>query len=206
MTATGQFLLALDTRARLSPQGQSEKSAGIPLLASGVQVGWLRVDLLCRLDGTGEFLTVDKSKIWVVAGVDSTPVFRFEYLHDAEWVPHSHIQVHGERGALAHLLSQTGHPRPHNMSALHLPTGGARFRPNLEDVLQFLIEDCRFDSLPSWRDAVERERATWRRTQTRAACRALPAEAAAQLSALGYTVTPPTGGHPPAASKALHAW
>lgn len=204
--APGMELKTKGSRASLSPEGQSDKVGGVPLLAKGRQLAWLRLDFLCRLDATAEFLAIDKSKIWIVATVDSTPIFRFEYLYEAEWVPHSHIQVHGERGALAHLLSQTGHGRPHNMSALHLPTGGARFRPNLEDVAQFLIVDCGFDALPSWRDAVDQERAEWRRIQTRAACRALPEEAAGQLATMGYTVTPPPGGHPSPGRKALGAW
>lgn len=194
------------SRASLTPAGQTVRQGGVPLLAKERRLAWLRIDFLCRLDATSEFLAIDKSKIWVVAEVDSTPIFRFEYLYDAEWVPHSHIQVHGERAALAHLLSQTGHSKPHSMSALHLPTGGARFRPNLEDITQFLIVDCKFDALDSWRTAVDRERAAWRRTQTRTACRALPEEAAAQLTSMGYEVTPPAEGHPTPGRKALGAW
>jgi len=194
------------TRARLSPEGQAGKKGGVPLVSGRQVLAWLRLDILCRLDVTSEFLAVDKSKIWVVAEVDSTPLFRFEYLYKADWVPHSHIQVHGERGALSHLLSQTGHKKPHNMSSLHLPTGGSRFRPSLEDIVQFLIVDCGFDALETWEAAVVRERAEWRRVQTRTACRGLPEEAAAQLVAMGYVVTPPPTGHPPAGRNALGAW
>lgn len=199
-------LTAKGSRASLKPAGQTEKQGGVPLLAGGQRLAWLRIDFLCRLDATFEFLAIDKSKIWIVAEVDSTPVFRFEYLYEADWIPHSHIQVHGERGALSHLLSQTGHDKPHSMSALHLPTGGSRFRPNLEDVVQFLVADCRFDALDTWRAAVDRERAEWRRVQTRTACRALPEEAATQLIKMGYSVTPPVAGHPTPGHKALGAW
>jgi hypothetical protein len=193
-------------RANIAPLGQTERSGGVPLHASGKRLAWLRVTFLCRLDVTSEFLAIDKSKIWIVAQVDSTPIFRFEYLYEADWVPHSHIQVHGERGALAHLLSQTGHAEPHSMSALHLPTGGSRFRPNLEDVVQFLAVDCRFDMLDTWRSAVDLARARWRHIQMRAACRAMPEDAAAQLTMMGYQVTPPLGGHPAPGRKALYAW
>lgn len=204
--APAMELTTKGSRASLAPAGQTEKSGGVPLFAKKQRLAWLRIDFLCRLDTTQEFLAIDKSKVWIVADVDSTPIFRFEFLYEADWVPHSHIQVHGERGALAHLLSQTGHPRPHNMAALHLPTGGARFRPNLEDVIQFLIADCRFDPLDTWETAVARERAEWRRVQTRSASRALPEEAAAQLERMGYSVTPPEDGHPPPGRKALGAW
>jgi hypothetical protein len=204
--APAMELTTQGTRASIAPAGQSEKRGGVPLFAGGEQLAWLRIDFLCRLDVTAEFLAIDKSKIWVVAEVDSTPIFRFEFLYEADRVPHSHIQVHGERGALSHLLSHTGHPRPHNMSALHLPTGGSRFRPTLEDVAQFLIADCLFDSLEAWRAAVDREREEWRRVQTRSACRAMPAEAAAQLSRMGYGVSPPPEGHPEPGEKARWSW
>ena len=193
-------------RASLSPIGQTEKSGGVPLMARGQRLAWMRLDFLCRLDSSSEFLAIDKSKIWVVAEVDNTPIFRFEYLYDAEWVPHSHIQVHGERGALSHLLSRTKHSKPHSLSSLHLPTGGARFRPGLEDVIQFLVEDCRFDKLPSWKKAVARERTEWRRIQTRTVARAWPEEAADQLMTMGYVVTPPDDGHPVPSVKTKEAW
>jgi hypothetical protein len=199
-------LIAKGSRASLTLVGQTEKQGGVPLVADGKRLAWLRIDFLCRLDATYEFLAIDRSKIWVVAEVDSTPVFRFEYLYQADRVPHSHIHVHGERGALAHLLSQTGHGKPHSMSALHLPTGGSRFRPSLEDVVQFLIDECKFDGLETWQAAVDRERAEWRRVQTRTACRALPEEAAEQLIKMGYGVTPPAEGHPTPGHKALGAW
>lgn len=186
--------------------GANGQKGGVPLLAAGRLLAWLRIDFLCRLDVTSQFLAIDKSKTWVVAEVDSTPIFRFEYLYEANWVPHSHIQVHAERAALAHLLSQTGHSKPHSMSSLHLPTGGSRFRPNLEDVVQFLVTDCKFDALDTWQVAVDRARAEWRRIQTRAACRALPQEAAEQLASMGYKVTPPEDGHPTPGRKALGAW
>lgn len=194
------------TRVRLAPQGQTEKSDGVPLLASGERLAWLRLDYLCRQNSSAEYLAIDKSKIWVVAEVDTTPIFRFEYLYNSEWVPHSYIQVHAERGALSHLLSRTGHKRPHSLTALHLPTGGARFRPGLEDVIQFLIEDCHFDSLPTWRDAVLRERAEFRRIQTRTVVRAWPAEAAEQLLKMGYVVKPPPEGHLEPTAKTKQAW
>lgn len=199
-------ILTTGERLRLRPAGQTEKAGGIPLKAGGETLAWLRVDYLCRLDSAEMFLAIDNSKVWIVAEVDSTPIFRFEYLYDASWVPHSHIQVHAERGALSHLLSRTGHKRPHSLTALHLPTGGSRFRPGLEDVIQFLITDCRFDSLPGWRSAVLRERAEWRAVQTRAVVRAWPEEAAKRLREMGYTVALPDSGHPAPSRRTLENW
>lgn len=193
-------------RYGVTPLGQTEKRGGIPLSVKGDVLAWLRFNYFCRLDISNQYLAIDTSKVWIVAAVDSTPIFRFEFLYEADWVPHSHIQVHGHRGALSHLLSKAGHPAPHDMAALHLPTGGARFRPNLEDVIQFLITDCSFDHREAWRQAVERERAEWRVIQTRAVVRAMADVAADQLLDMGYTLVPPPGGHPQRGGRAQRAW
>lgn len=193
-------------RLVINPDDQTDKRGGVPLSVGGDTLAALRFSYLCRLDATKAYLTIDKSKVWIVALCDSTPIFRWEYLYDADRVPHSHIQVHGQRGALSHLLSKSGHASPHDMAALHLPTGGARFRPNLEDVIQFLITDCHFDSLPTWRAAVDRERAEYREIQTRAVVRAMADVAADQLVNMGYTVIAPAEGHPERGERAQYAW
>jgi hypothetical protein len=196
----------LDDRVSIRPEGQRTKQGGVPLLVKGQTLAWLRLDFFCRWDSPHTYLAVDESSISIVAEVDRTPIFRFDYLYDADWVPQSHIQVHGQRGALSHLLSKTGHKAPHDMAALHLPTGGARFRPVLEDVVQFLIADCGFDNLNEWRAAVNTARAEWRATQVKAAVRAMAVHAATALEELGYTVTPPDRGHPEPGEKAQFAW
>ena len=193
-------------RYEILPIGQTDKHGGVPLSVNGDVLAWLRFNYLCRSDITNEYLAIAKSKVGIAAAVDSTPIFRFEYLYRADRVPHSHIQVHGQRGALSHLLSKAGHPAPHDMAALHLPTGGARFRPSLEDVIQFLISDCGFDHREAWRRAVERERAAWRVIQTRAVVRAMADVAAGQLVGMGYTVIPPVSGHPARGGRGQHAW
>jgi hypothetical protein len=194
-------LLATD-----DPTGDQSERGGVPLHVRGVLLAWLRINYSCRPDSTLEHLAIDSSKLWVVSTKDRSPLFRFEYVYDSRSAPHSHIQVHAERGTLSHLLARTGHNRPHEMSALHLPTGGARFRPDLEDVIQFLIVECGFDNLPDWKAAVDERRAEWRAIQTRAAARALPAEAAEALRKIGYTVTPPSEGDPDPGRNARFAW
>lgn len=91
--APAMELTTKGSRASLAPAGRTEKSGGVPLFAKKQRLAWLRIDFLCRLDTTQEFLAIDKSKIWIVADVDSTPIFRFEFPYEADWVPHSHIQV-----------------------------------------------------------------------------------------------------------------
>jgi hypothetical protein len=198
-------------KVRIRPDGQTvddrgRESGGVPLLVRGQQLAWLRLNYSCRPDSVERYLAVDSSKVWVVSTKDRSPLFRFEFQYEATRVPHSHIHVHAERGSLTHLLTRTGHGRPHEMSALHLPTGGSRFRPNLEDVVQFLIVECGVDPVEGWKAAVDERRAEWRAIQTRAVARAMPAEAAYALRELGYSVTPPPDGEPDPGRKARFAW
>jgi hypothetical protein len=92
------------------------------------------------------------------------------------------------------------------MESLHIPTGGSRFRPSLEDVIEFLIRDCKFDAEQDWEDAVRVGRERWRRKQLRSAVRDAPQDAAEALTKLGYKIEPPENGHHPGRVESLQAW
>lgn len=187
-------------RVVIRPDGE------VLLYVNGRPLARLEVRLRCELDSRGTWLAIETSSFGLVALLDRAPVIRFDYLRQPKSVPAAHVQVHAHRGALTHLLSQAGHSKPHDMGSLHIPVGGARFRPCLEDVLHFLIGDCGFDGLPTWSDAVFAGRERWRKIQARAVARDFPQEAAETLVSLGYEVTPPGGVHPPPREKALHSW
>lgn len=178
----------------------------VPLLINGDRFGKLDVRIRCQLDSRGTWLAVESSGYQLVAAVDRAPIIRFDYLRKPKSVPSAHVQVHAHRGALTHLLSQAGHSKPHDIASLHIPVGGARFRPCIEDVIQFLVADCGFDGVLGWEDVLRLGRARWRRTQARATVRDFPAEAAEVLAAMGYEVTAPHSGHLPSPEKALHGW
>ncbi len=165
--------------------------AEVPLTVAGENLARLKIDVWCCLDSYQQFLAVEESTYQLIAQVDRAPIMRFEYERGATSKPRAHVQVHAHRGALSHLLSQARHPTPHSMESLHLPVGGDRFRPCLEDVIEFLVVECRFDYREGWRAASEAGRERWRRMQTRTAVRDSPSEAAAALRALGYTVAAP---------------
>jgi hypothetical protein len=91
------------------------------------------------------------------------------------------------------------------MSSLHIPVGGSRQRPCLEDLLQFLIVECGFDKRRYWRKPIAEGRERWRRRQVSALVRDIHTDAARVLVDLGYTVTPPAP-IPEESKKALQAW
>jgi hypothetical protein len=130
------------TRAVIRPP---ERPKRLPLFVKGAELASLELSVQCQIDSFGQWLAVEQSTYCLYAKLDRAPVLRIDYRRDMNKAPAAHVQVHGHRGALSHLLSQAGHPTPHDMASLHIPVGGARFRPCLEDFIQFLITECRFD-------------------------------------------------------------
>ena len=177
----------------------------LPLYAGGEQLASMKLSVSCELDSAGRYLAVAESTFNLLATLDRTPVLRIHYYRDPRGKPSAHVHMHGHRGALSHLLSQAGHEHPHDMSSLHIPVGGSRFRPCLEDFIQFLICECKFDAQPGWQQHVETGRERWRCRQAAAVVRDVPEEAARVLRELGYAVAAPDPV-PDASQKALRNW
>jgi hypothetical protein len=175
-------------RIWIHPTDQAYHSGGIPLSVEGNHRGWLRVNYRRRIDTANEFLTIHSSGFSVGTSAENAPLFRFEYDSNARSKADAHIHVHGQRPALAVLLTASRFDELHK---LHLPTGGARFRNGIEDVVEFLITDCQVDSVAGWASAIQASREGWRRIQLKAATRRMPETAIEQLTSMGYQVTPP---------------
>ncbi|MGH3273565.1 MAG: hypothetical protein ACRDNZ_04470 [Streptosporangiaceae bacterium] len=182
------------------------KQKPLPLYAGGQQLASIKVSLACGLDSIGRYLAIEESTFSLLATLDRAPVLRIHYYRTPRGKSSAHLHVHGHRGALSHLLSQAGHEHPHDMSALHIPLGGRRYRPCLEDFIQFLMCECKFDSLPDWQQHVEAGRVRWRCRQAAAVVRDVPEEAARVLRELGYTVEAPVSPPPSLSAKAVHTW
>lgn len=169
----------------------------VPLLGpddSEAHLAELTVNYRLCVDSYSTHIAVEQSSFVLGAKIERTPIIRWDYDRRANSKPRSHIQITAHRGALSHILSRMGHATPHSIESLHIPMGGERFRPCIEDVIEFLIRDCGFKGGPDWRRKIREGRARWRRIQTRAVVRDSPASAVTELEALGYTVTPPADG------------
>ncbi len=195
-----------------SPEADRLRSvvdATVPLRGAGDTDGGL-ADLsanykLC-VDSYGTHVAVEHSSFVLKAKVDRAPIIRWDYDRDARRKPRSHVQLTAHRGALSHILSRLDHRTPHSIESLHIPMGGERFRPCLEDIVEFLIRDCGFQGSDGWENAIQEGRARWRRIQTRAVVRDSPGSAVTELEALGYQVTPPTNGERDERTDRLTAW
>ncbi|MFI1957178.1 hypothetical protein ACH46L_20085 [Streptomyces althioticus] len=123
-----------------------------------------------HMDPEGEYLTVYKSFIGVFRDKETkVGLVHFDYERDkADGYPDAHLQVQGYSEFLAELLPD----RP--LAKLHFPVGGKRFRPCLEDVIEFLIVEGLVEGVPEWRGALAPGRERFQRNQLRAAMRRNP--------------------------------
>lgn len=119
--------------------------------------------------------------------------------------PSAHWQVYAERGDLVLALANRCVGAT-ELGALHIPVGGARFRPCLEDVLQFAIDDLGVDALGGARRVLDVSRYEWRVRQLKTTVRDAPREASEALRDLGYIVTPPSGGDPTTRAETFTKW
>jgi hypothetical protein len=138
----------------------------------------LLVYFAVRLDPEGVHMAMSKS-IFGVYGVPGPsggdPLVRYDYNRDMDGYPSAHIQVHGESQALGRLNALANRTKRLALSKLHFPVGGKRFRPCLEDLLEFLIvEGFVAPVSEGWQAAINNHRSTFHRRQLLAAIRRDP--------------------------------
>ncbi|MFE1926315.1 hypothetical protein ACFW91_27610 [Streptomyces asoensis] len=202
-------------RVRVSPMSADEKVQRIPISVNDEPVLSLMARYYCCWDGSSTFLATDQADIHVhYAGIPD-PLVRFEYVRSSKEPPGAHVQVHAHRDEMAYLLRLADAGRPKQgfrrrklprLSEMHLPVGGHRMRPALEDVLLFLKREFAIDTTPTWRTVVDEHLKTWREIQLMSAVRDAPEAAAEVLRLLGYTVEPPAvpAPHAPADQVRLY--
>jgi hypothetical protein len=160
-------------------------------------------------------MATDAADFHVHYATVTEPLIRFEYVRRSKEPPGAHIQVHAHRDEMAYLmrLADAGRPRDGlrrdripRLSEMHLPVGGHRLRPSLEDVLLFLVREFAIDTVPGWQQAIEEQQREYRLVQMRTAVRDAPEHAAAVLRELGYEVMPPAAGIPEQAKDSKLFW
>lgn len=171
----------------------------VPLKIGGCSVAGLTLSFFQEVDRTSRYMKTAQSFFTVISNSEREPLIRLEYDASHQRAV-SHWQIHAERGAFTELLTRANLmsrvQRPYDISKLHFPTGGERFRPALEDFLEFLLRECGFDAVSGWKSAIKNSREAWRRLQFRTAVRELPREAADILRREGWTVNEPSTGSP----------
>lgn len=162
---------------------------------------WLRASYLTRLDSSGEHLAIEKSVFALAIDEAGRPAVRLEYDRglgsepdDVELGVHrrsaAHVQIHGASEEFAYALAMSGQA-PRSLDEFHIPVGGRRFRPSLEDFIEFLHAERLIRLHDGWQQVIAEHREGWLRRQTQAAVRNDPGSAVEQLRAMGYRIEPP---------------
>lgn len=126
------------------------------------------------------FLTVTKSTYGLGAS-QTERAFRYDYERGpSNEYPEAYLHILGASERLAELVA-TGRPG-RQPSRLHLPVGGRRFRPCLEDIIEFcIVEQLVEPRNDMWRENLNAKRDGFYRRQLKAAVRQDPDTARSAL-------------------------
>ena len=144
-----------------------------------------------ELDASREFPTTSKST-YKLCEVDSgSPIVTYDYTRDPpNDYPEAHLHVHGSAENIKLMLERCGRPKD-KPDDLHFPVGGRRFRPCLEDLIEFCILERLVEPRLGWKQALNESRQRFRDNQLRAAVRRSPDIAAGVLKDRGWQVIEP---------------
>ncbi|MER6232939.1 MULTISPECIES: hypothetical protein [Streptomyces] len=193
--------LNMGSRIRVSPIAENEVVQRIPIRIDGQERLSLSVRYFCCWDGSSTFMATDQADVHLFYQGVPDPLLRYEYVRSSKEPPGAHLQVHAHRDEMAYLLRLADRGRPKHglrrdklprLAEMHLPVGGHRMRPALEDVLLFLQREFAIDTIPGWRAVLDEHLRSWRLMQLKTAVRDAPDAAAQVLRSLGYSVVEPT--------------
>jgi hypothetical protein len=152
---------------------------------------WLRLGCHISLDDDErQFITVQSSLCSLYLGNEAEHLLlHYDYERGKETYAEAHLQISARHEAFERYIDELGEKR--GLAKIHLPVGGRRFRPAVEDVLEALIVERLVDPKDGWRSALDEKRKAFRKTQISAVVRRNHGTAIKELERLGYTVLPP---------------
>ena len=144
-----------------------------------------------ELDDSETFLTTNKSTYTLQADDDTASILTYDFVRQPpNEFPEARIHIHGESDVLVRMLHAGGRDKSKSAD-LHLPVGGRRFRPCLEDIIEFCILERLVTPREGWESALNRSRDEYLDQQLRAAVHRNPAKAAEALKRDGWRVIEP---------------
>jgi hypothetical protein len=159
----------------------------VPLtLGRGAAHAFLHVMHTLTLDDEARHLTAERTSYGLYLDPDPDRcLFHYDYARESDNdYPAAHVQVNGDSPCLHELLTRLGRADGEELGRLHFPVGGRRYRPCLEDVVEFLILEGLAAAHDGWERAINEHRDEWHRRQLRAAVRRDPETARRELARL----------------------
>lgn len=167
---------------------------GIPITTGQDPRFYLGLSVRMAPDQAQTFLMVTSSVMILAIAPDvadeSNLLLHYDYERGKADYPEAHLQICASSPAWKK-AGQRLDGRERLLERLHLPVGGRRYRPTLEDIIEFLITEKLAKPLDGWETAINESRDRFRNKQLRAAVRRDPESAIAVLKSLDYTVKPP---------------
>ncbi|WZH38210.1 MAG: hypothetical protein PIR02_05965 [Microbacterium enclense] len=154
---------------------------GFPFLrAPDRPLVYMVVSYRLRADEERNYLMVQNSVVALAVDQEMTrELLHVDYERDkADDYPEAHLQV----AATSAEWEEVSPDR--SLQRLHLPVGPRRFRPSLENVIEFLAREGLTNHREDWREVVDGGRHDFQRRQLRAAIRRSPEVAKEILSEL----------------------
>lgn len=147
-----------------------------------------------ELDPEGVYLTMTSSTMSLYTSAkmeDDQLIVGIDYARSSpNQYPGAHLHVAGSRDDLdAVYLGDERKTR--KLRDLHLPVGGKRFRPTLEDLVEFMVTEEMVQPHSDWRTTLNDHRAKWETIQLKAAVRRNQQDAADALRESGWLVSRP---------------
>lgn len=187
---------------------------GIPLKVDNEVVFRLLVSYRCNWQSGQHFFAVEQSSFTLRIENVNEPLVHFDYVREAgASIPVAHVNVHAHRDELVYAMMNASRNRGKTRSkqslsgkipriaTLHIPMGGHRFRPSLEDILQMMILEFGIDRGKNAQSAIDAGRQHFRSIQVSAAVSDDAPIAAESLRRLGYTVIEPVPSVAPRADR-----
>lgn len=158
----------------------------------------LYIEFDCDWSSESSYLSVVRSTMSMKIEGNNNPLFRYDFDKQKTGdLPTAYLHVHAHRDEISWLLLQSAANRPKArrrkgkmplLSEIHFPLGGERFRPCLEDFLEFSILEFGLSVKPTALKALGEGRLRWRHTQLRAAISDYPEIAADAFCKYGWKV------------------
>lgn len=146
---------------------------------------WLGFSMRLEQDFQDEYLMVRQSIMLLSASADpADALLHYDYERDKpDDYPDAHLQICATSEEWERVgIRIDGSERL--LERMHLPVGGRRFRPTLEDIVEFLITEKLAQPKTGWKQAVDKGRESFRQKQLCAAIRRDPDTARDALARL----------------------
>ena len=166
------------------------RGQGIPLTLTRAPASlFLTLSVRLRPNDEQDHLMVQSSAMVLALDADvtnSNMLLHYDSERDkGDGYPEAHMQICASSEAWR-TAGQRLNGDMRLLDKLHLPVGGRRFRPTLEDIIEFLVVEQLVEARPGWREQINQSRESFREQQLRAAIRRNPMVALDQLQRDGH--------------------